>query len=378
MRTLLLSLLCALAVLACGPDTATEPDSPGNETMRSELGGPADAGFARAEEVREFDFPADHGPHPAFRNEWWYLVGNLEDEQGRRHGFQVTFFRIGLAPGEETRASAWASNQMWMAHLALTDVEAETHYQSERFARDGDIGLAGAEADGRRIWLEDWALERTSEGDWHLTATTEDFALNLSFDPERVPMLHGEQGLSQKSAEPGNASYYYSKPRLATHGEIRISDDTRPVSGRSWLDREWSTSVLGDEQEGWDWFALQLDDGTDVMIYEMRRFDGERSPYAYAAVMPPDGEVRRLGPDEFEIDVLDHWTSPRGDTYPARWRLRIAGLDGPLEVVPVLADQEFTGTVRYWEGAADVLRDGASAGRGYVELAGYAGSGMPD
>lgn len=378
MRVPAVALITLLGLAACGPDTPSEPDQPAAETMRGELGGATDAGFARAESVRAFDFPADHGPHPGFRNEWWYLVGNLEDDRGRRHGFQVTFFRIGLTPDADTRTSAWATNQMWMAHLALTDAAAERHYQSERFARDGDIGLAGAEGDGRRIWLEDWALERGPEGDWQLTAATEDFALDLSFRPERDPVLHGEQGLSQKSAGPGNASYYYSQPRLTTRGEIRIGDDPRPVTGRSWLDREWSTSVLGDEQEGWDWFALQLDDGTDVMIYEMRRFDGERSPYAYAAVMPPDGAVRRLGPDEFSIDVLDHWTNPRGDTYPARWRLRIAGLDGPLDVVPVLADQEFTGTVRYWEGAADVLRDGASIGRGYVELAGYAGDGSSD
>ena len=374
-RLPILIALFALGLAACGSERADEPTETGaTDTMRGELGGDMHPDFARADSPRPFAFPADHGPHPAFRNEWWYLVGNLEDADGRRHGFQVTFFRIALAPGEEERASAWATRQIWMAHLALTDAEAGTHHQAERFARDGRIGLAGAEPDGRRIWLENWELGRDAAGHWHLTADADEFALDLAFKPERAPVLHGEGGLSQKSAEPGNASYYYSKPRLATSGTVRIGDAQRRVEGRSWLDREWSTSVLGEDQAGWDWFALQLADGTDIMVYEMRRFDGERSDFSYAAVMHPDGTVERLGRERFDIEVLDEWRSPRGGTYPSHWRLNLQPLAGELEVIPVLDDQEFTGTVRYWEGAVDVRRNDEQAGRGYVELSGYAES----
>ena len=373
MRRYWLPLALLLILGACeDPEPSRATDAADTDVMRTELGGEPQQGFARAERPRDFDFPADHGPHPEYRNEWWYLVGNLTDTDGRRYGVHVTFFRIALAPGEETRESAWATRQVWMAHLALSDVSNERHHQAERFARDGAIGLAGAEPDGARIWLEDWELARDDDGDWHLEAATDDFAVALSFTPRRPPVLHGDQGLSQKSAAPGNASYYYSKPRLESAGTIASDGEAREVTGSAWLDREWSTSVLGVEQEGWDWFALQLDDGTDIMVYEMRRFDGGRSDYSYAAVMARDDEVERLGPEDFEIEVDEEWTSPRGGTYPARWRLTLAPLDEPLEVVPVLADQEFAGTVRYWEGAVDVRSAGEAAGRGYVELSGYA------
>lgn len=369
-------------VTGCGSEPAPPPSQEQAVTRVSEaLGGGDTAGYLRADRAREFRFPADHGPHEGYRNEWWYLTGNLDDEEGHRFGFHITFFRVALAPafsGEAAlRTSDWATRHIWMGHAAVTDVTGARHVSGERFAREA-AGLAGAGTPAGDVWLEDWRLSGLDGERWQLSFDTGPFQLALDLQPLREPVLQGDAGLSQKGREPGNASYYYSVPRIQVGGILNDENGERRVTGQAWLDREWSTSALDDGQEGWDWFALQLDDGTDVMIYEMRRFDGERSPYAYAAVMPPDGAVRRLGPDEFSIDVLDHWTNPRGDTYPARWRLRIAGLDGPLDVVPVLADQEFTGTVRYWEGAADVLRDGASIGRGYVELAGYAGDGSSD
>ncbi len=367
-----LTALLLVATVACDAPDEAPTDTAAEAPMRAELGGEPAPGFARATEPRTFEFPADHGPHPDYRNEWWYLVGNVEDDAGHRFGFQVTFFRIGLAPGSDERDSAWATRQVWMAHLALTDVAGEAHHHAERFARDGAIGLAGAEPDGGRIWLEDWELRRDDAGNWHLRAATVAFRLDLALAPQRAPVLHGDGGLSQKSAERGNASYYYSKPRLATHGSIGVGDAEHAVTGSAWLDREWSTSVLGEAQEGWDWFALQLEDGTDVMVYEMRRFDRERSDYSYAAIMAADGEVTRLGPEQFTIEAMDQWTSPDGTTYPSQWRLTLEPLDEPLEVVTVVADQELTGTVRYWEGAVDVHARGVAVGRGYVELAGYA------
>ncbi|MDX1608996.1 MAG: lipocalin-like domain-containing protein [Halofilum sp. (in: g-proteobacteria)] len=369
-RTGIIALL-ALLLSGCGDERAPVGGE-GVGGLSAALGGDPDPGFARATEIRPFAFPHDHGAHPAFRNEWWYVTGNLDDGAGRRYGFQLTLFRIGLAPGRAQRASAWATHQVWMGHLALTDVAGGRFHAAERFARGGDLGLAGAARDPVRIWLEDWRLERGEDGDWQIAAATDTFALELALRPQKPPVPQGERGLSRKSDEPGNASYYYSLPRLAVDGAIRVAGERRPVRGHAWLDREWSTSALGAGQVGWDWFALQLDDGRDLMVYRLRRRDGATDPHSAGSLIGPDGVKTALDHRDVAIEVLERWTSPRGTTYPARWRLDAPGLDGPLTVVPVLPDQELDLSVRYWEGAVDVLRDGEPVGRGYVELAGYA------
>ncbi|MDZ7828784.1 MAG: lipocalin-like domain-containing protein [Halofilum sp. (in: g-proteobacteria)] len=340
--------------------------------MADALGGSADTGFARATEIREFNFPHDHGPHPDYRNEWWYVTGNLDDDDGRRYGFQLTLFRIGLRPGRSDRPSRWATNQVWMGHLALTDVAGNRFHAAERFARGGEIALAGAEREPVSVWLEDWRLEFGANGTWHIDAATDEFGLDLQLQSEKPPVLQGERGLSQKSAEAGNASYYYSLTRLETTGRVSVGGDPREVTGKAWMDREWSTSALGDDQAGWDWFALQLDDGRDLMYYRLRRTDGSVDPHSAGSVTAPDGAKQPLAHADVDVEVLDRWTSPSGTTYPSRWRLRVAGMERPLEVVPARADQELAVSVRYWEGAVDVLRDGKPVGRGYVELAGYA------
>ena len=369
-------LLLVLLLVACGEpgDNARTPASGEGDGLSGALGGEADPGFARATGPHEFRFPHDHGAHWAFRNEWWYVTGNLTDAADRRYGFQLTIFRIGLAPGQERkRPSDWATNQIWMGHLALTDVAGDRFHDRERFARGGGMRLAGADRDPVRIWLEDWRLERRPSGTWHLRANTDAFGLDLELDPRKQPVLQGDDGLSQKSAQKGNASYYYSITRLATDGTLRIDGERRDVSGSAWLDREWSTSALGPDQEGWDWFALQLADGTDVMIYHLRREDGRPSPFSAGVIVGPDGRARHLDAGDFEIQVLDRWQAPGGPRYPARWRVRVPGLDGPLTVTPVRADQELQVSVRYWEGAVNVSRDGERVGVGYVELAGYDG-----
>lgn len=372
MRALML-VLATLLFAGCG-DAADDRGQPGGDGLREALGGDAEPGFARATEPREFRFPEDHGPHWDYRNEWWYVTGNLTDDAGRRYGFQLTIFRIGLAPGvEEQRPSAWATNHIWMAHLALTDVAGDRFHDHERFARGGDMRLAGAQRDPVRVWLEDWRLERRPSGTWRLQAGTDDFELDLALEPQKQPVLQGDDGLSQKSAEAGNASYYYSMTRMATDGSLRIDSEARNVSGSAWLDREWSTSALGPEQSGWDWFALQLDDGTDVMIYHLRRTDGAPSRFSAGVVVGPDGSTRHLDAGEFDIEVLDHWQSDDGPRYPVRWRVRVPGIEEPFTVMPVRADQELTVSVRYWEGAVDIARDGKHVGVGYVELAGYEG-----
>lgn len=363
-----------LALLpATGCDRGDEAPTPNAEadTLGDALGGEAASGFARASGERAFRFPYDHGPHPDYRNEWWYVTGNLDGPDGRRLGFQFTLFRIGLAPGETDRASRWATNQVWMAHFAVTDAGKGAFQAFERFSRGGEIGLAGAQRDPVRVWLEDWRLERAGDGTWRLLATADDIALDLRFDPRKDPVLQGDDGLSRKSDAPGNASWYYSYTRMTAEGEAQLNGETLPVSGSAWMDREWSTSALGPDQEGWDWFALQLDDGTDIMLYRLRKEGGATDPWSAGTVVAPDGDVTRMDHTDFTLESLDQWESPRGGTYPARWRLDLAPLDRTLTVTPILADQELDATVRYWEGAVDVTIDDDLVGRGYVELAGY-------
>jgi predicted secreted hydrolase len=351
------------------------------------LGASREDGFARALVPRPFAFPADHGPHPAFRTEWWYWTGNLrtvgEDGGTRRFGFQLTFFRTALVPAAGPRESAWETRDVYMAHVALTDVAAGRFHAGDRWAR-AVLGLAGATPAPLRVWLGDWTAEGSAPNGLplRLRAGDGDFRIDLTLEAGKPAVLHGERGLSRKSAEPGNASYYYSLTRMPTAGEVHVGGRAFRVEGVSWMDREWSTSALGPDLVGWDWFALQLDDGRELMLYRLRRHDGSATPASQGTLVAADGASRGLDRDAAEVLTLAHWTSPRGGTrYPARWRVRVpsAGLD--LLVTPLVADQELALAVRYWEGA--VLVEGTADGRplggaGYVELVGYdAGTGRP-
>lgn len=364
--------LAFLAAAGCGDGGAPEP--PDALELDAVLGGD-DAGFARALAPRAFVFPDDHGPHPEFRSEWWYFTGNLETESGRRFGYQWTLFRFALAPQPPRSPSHWATNQVYMGHFAVTDVQARRFHSFERRSRAA-IGLAGAQAVPFRAWVENWQVR--GQGDdrpWRLQAETADgVAVDLTLEPVKPVVLQGEAGLSRKSAAPGNASYYYSLTRIRTRGTVTAGGVSHRVQGWSWMDREWSTSALAPEQAGWDWFALQLDDGTDLMFYRLRRRDGGVDPLSSGTLVGPEGGVRTLAWQDVELEILEHWRSPRGVRYPARWRVRLPELDLELTVTPVLQDQEHDLSVRYWEGAVEVTgrRAGAAvSGRGYVELAGY-------
>jgi predicted secreted hydrolase len=367
MRGLILLLVVTLA--GCEPP-APEPQS---FRVADVLGGGSAAGFARATEVRPFQFPADHGPHPAYRNEWWYLTGNLRSADGRRaFGFQITLFRIALQPRPVSSDSAWRTNQVWMAHAALSDVSAGDHQAYERFAREA-LGLAGAQRAPLRVWLEDWQLQLDEPGGlWRLQLPTPGFDLTLALTPASPVVLQGDQGLSQKSAEPGNASYYYSIPRLQASGQLRLNGETLVVQGTAWLDREWSTSALGPEQTGWDWFSLQLDDGRNLMYYQLRRTDGSTDRHSSGSLSDSGGLQRRLTPADVTLSPLAHWNT--GDLrYPVEWRLQLQGEPHPWRVRAVLEDQEMRLSVRYWEGAVEVIDDvtGDRLGHGYLEMAGY-------
>jgi predicted secreted hydrolase len=361
------TLTLAFALAACG-----EPTPPATLSVAEQLGNQPSAGFARAETPRELVFPADHGPHPEYRNEWWYFTGNLDAAGGRRFGFQATFFRIGLDANPPVRDSHWATSEAWMAHLAVSDAATGRHRGVERFAR-GAAGLAGATTAPLRVWLEDWTLSSPDDGaTWQLAAAASDFRLDLTLRADRPVVLQGNDGLSQKSTEPGNASYYYSVPRLATSGSLTIDATRHEVTGLSWLDREWSTSALGADQAGWDWFALQLTDGRDLMYYRLRRNDGTVDATSRGSLVGGDG--RRVELDaKLPLQPVRWWAAPDGRRFPVEWKLGLPGESRLLRVVAVFDDQYMKLAVRYWEGMVDVSdpATGEPLGRGYLEMTGY-------
>jgi predicted secreted hydrolase len=347
---------------------------------------PADtSGFARAERAYPMIFPADHGPHDDFQTEWWYYTGNLTADTGENFGYQLTFFRRALTPPDQrtARDSAWAADQVYMAHLALTDVSGGKHFAFEKLAR-GAAGLAGAQGEPFRVWLEDWSVDGPSVGQARLRAVARDpasgldLSLDLNLTDLKGPILQGDQGYSRKGPEPGNASYYVSLPRIATEGKVTVGGKAFTVDGLSWMDHEWSTSALGAEQTGWDWFSIQLDDDTELMLFQLRRTDGSVDGFSSGTLIAADGSTRTLGPGDFSIEVTDRWRSPHtGAEYPAGWTVSVPSADLRLSITPWLADQEMDVSYAYWEGAAKV--DGTRSGQrvmgnGYVELTGYAGS----
>lgn len=363
----------ALTLLAC-----REPEHLPNASISvaDALRGANDQGYAKALEPRPFHFPEDHGPHPDFRTEWWYYTGNLATREGRQFGFQLTFFRSALAPDMAPRSSEWASRQAYLAHFTVTDVDGKRFPSFERWNR-GALGLAGAQGSPFRVWLEDWSAEAMGDA-MRLRASENGTAIDLVLQPGKPPTLQGDRGLSQKNPEPGNASYYYSLTRMPAAGTIRAGGETFQVTGLAWMDREWSTSALGKDQVGWDWFALQLSDGRDLMLYQLRRTDGgddRVDPSSNGTVIGPRGETRHLNRSDFELQVRDRWQSPRsGASYPSGWRLRIPSEQIDLNIEPLLPDQELDVSFSYWEGA--VRLEGASLGkpvqgRGYVEMTGY-------
>ncbi|MGE5125315.1 MAG: lipocalin-like domain-containing protein [Betaproteobacteria bacterium] len=373
-RAALSAAAVALALPALRPLARPGPvASPGT---RLDLGpAPGQSGFARVFEPRPFALPRDHGPHFEYQTEWWYFTGNLATADGRRLGFQLTFFRRGLSPGPPPPGPGLASNQAYLAHLALTDVEAGRHRAVERLAR-GAGGLAGAGGDPVSVWLESWRAGWDG-GSWQLAA--EDAASGLSLQlllrPAKALVAQGDRGVSPKSSRPGNASYYVSYTRMAASGRIGLPEGGSDVAGEAWFDHEWSTSALGEDAVGWDWFSLQLDDGRELMLFRIRRADGGVEPVSSGTLVQADGRTARLARDDVRLEVLRRWTSPAtGARYPASWRVVVPAVQLDLWVAPRLDDQELRASFVYWEGAVRVSGTGGGrqlSGQGYVELTGY-------
>lgn len=357
-------------------------DDPADPSFR----GASLEGFARAMEPDGLTFPDAFGPHSDYQTEWWYYTGNVQTAEGRPFGFQFTIFRRSLIPEEPRRLSNFGTRELYMGHFALTDGEAGEFYHHERFQR-GAGGAAGAQAVPYQVWLDDWAVEEVEEGLYRMRAQGDvakghdKVAIDFMLQALKPPALHGDNGLSQKSEELGNASYYYSQTRLETTGTVTVNGQAYEVSGLSWKDHEYSTSALDKETLGWDWFALQLSNERELMYYQLRNKDGSLEEATSGSIILEDGTVVPLTLDEVQVEVLDSWTSPKtGSSYPSGWRLRVPSQEIELTVTPITPNQELNVSVIYWEGAVMVegtIAGEAITGRGYVELTGYDGQAVP-
>ena len=375
----IVSLLLIIVLIVIFGLSLIEPLNGGSLSARTQFEAPSQdiSGFTRAIDPWDWQFPRDYGPHPDFRTEWWYYTGNLATAAGRRFGYQFTIFRSALSPLATESMSEFRTNDLYMAHFTLSDIAGGEFYHDVRYARGG-AGLAGATVDPLyRVWLEDWAVHADDGAAalTRITAASEEFAIDLHLRQLKPPALQGDAGLSQKSAEIGNASYYYSLSRLQTIGRLTVSGETFEVEGNTWMDHEFGTSALGPNAQGWDWFGLIFDDESELMVGQIRLVAGGVEPAFGGLLIDPDGSTRRLFADDISIKATASWRSPHsGGEYPARWLIDIYGADGiTIEVTPLLADQELhSAGIVYWEGAVRISGD--KTGYGYAELTGYVGS----
>lgn len=341
-------------------------------------------GFAVPQPGVRFEFPRDHGSHPDFRIEWWYLTGHLWDAADHRFGFQVTFFRT-AAPRDvppTNGTSAFGTTQLHLAHVALLDVGTGRFRHEERLNRSG--WDAGADTHSLRVWNGNWSLVQPDpEGALRLEGSIGgDVRLRLSLTPVKPLVVFGTNGVSRKGADPRAASHYLTFTRLQVEGRLTLDGRSREVSGQAWMDHEFSSSQLSAGQTGWDWTSIQLQDGREIMGYRMRQGMDGTDPYSTLAWIDRSGAVSHVGADSFELVPLDYWRSPRsGARYPLGFRLRTrdpsTGLPVELRIEPLAADQELDGAiggVPYWEGACRVVDErGREVGVAYLELTGYAG-----
>jgi predicted secreted hydrolase len=344
-------------------------------------GKPAVSGFTYqlALPGRKLSFPADHSSHPDFKTEWWYYTGHLQTDAGKRYGYQVTFFRFGVRDRQGDMKEKPLFTDLYMAHFALSDVAAKKFIYRERINRGYDA-RAGAAVDRYLVWNEDWKVEG-DEKNHRIFVRDRGATLSLSLQSLKPPALHGNNGHSQKGEGDGRASYYYSLTRMETQGELVIDGKAEKVRGLSWMDHEFGSNQLRDDQVGWDWFSIQLDNQTELMLYLMRRKDGSVDPYSSGTLVSADGTTRHFALKDFRIEVLNRWKSPQsGATYPMQWKVSIPSERIELEIAPAFLEQELITSrstrVTYWEGAVRVngrLRNDAIAGQGYVEMTGYAG-----
>jgi predicted secreted hydrolase len=329
----------------------------------------------------QYSFPRDHFNHPEFQTEWWYYTGNVKAGNGREFGFELTFFRQGI-DRSLPMTDAWKIDQVYMAHLALSDLDKGRFFHKERLNRPGP-GLAGASLEQRRVWNGNWQVRWEDERTQQLQAVHEDFTLRFTLNAAKPPAIHGKNGISQKTEGEGRASHYVSFTRPQVDGDIVLEGETIPVTGSAWMDHEFFTHKLMENQQGWDWFAIQLEDNTELMVYRLRLNDGTPDPYSSGSFIDAGGNVTHLTLSDYSLEPGRRWKSPdTGAEYPLEWKISVPKLGLELHARPKMDRQELlsprnVGPV-YWEGAMqfDGSRNGESIqGQGYLEMTGYAESG---
>ena len=339
----------------------------------------AAADWKIAEPGWRYEFPRDHHAHREFKTEWWYFTGNLFDGEGRRFGYQLTFFRHGIQPAAERapNASRFIVDDLKFAHFAITDVAGRKFYFDQKNSR-GAFGEAGFDHANRVAWIENWNLSATADNAFDLAAATQFGSLRLHLTAAKPPVIHGEGGVSVKALGASSASHYYSIPRLETSGELMLNDEKHLVRGETWFDHEWSSSQLGKDEVGWDWLCLQWEDGSALMLYRMRLANGGVEPSSSGTWIAADGATTHFRATDFEMTPTAFWkTNATGAHYPTGWRIVLPNQHAEFTIKAALDDQELRlGAITYWEGAVDAAGTRAGTpikGRGYLELTGYAG-----
>lgn len=333
--------------------------------------------FRTAQPGYRYEFPRDHFNHPDFRTEWWYYTGNLRTAEGRRFGFELTFFRHALEQARQP-AGVWGVRDAWLAHFAVSDLDGGRFYHTERLNRAGP-GLAGADLAQGRVWNGNWQVRWKLDGTaaQELEAVAAGFRVHLALGPLKPPVIHGIDGISRKAAGPGRASHYISLTRLEARGEVEIEGRRHAVEGLAWMDHEFFTHQLAPDQAGWDWFSMQFDDGAELMLFRLRRKDGTVDPHSAGTYIDARGRARHLEAGDFTLLPGATWTSPRtGGRYPVAWKVRAPSLGVDASVSTRLAQQELVGrragAPPYWEGAVEISE--SRPGVGYLEMTGYAGA----
>jgi len=327
----------------------------------------------------DYQFPGDHQSHPDFKTEWWYFTGNLDTENGKRIGFQLVFFRQGITPpdAELPGTSPFITRNISLAHFALTDVSTGRFYYGQKLNR-GAFRNAGFGEGDRLAWIEDWECRWDGDGFVISASLPGGVSLDLQLTPAKAPIIHGKNGISQKSAGEGRASHYVTYPSLAAAGTLKMDGSQQVVTGQAWFDQEWATNQLDAHQTGWDWFSLQFDDDTQMMLFQIRTKEGGMDSFSHGTWIEADGSTRHISSDDFKLTPVAYWKSPQtGATYPIEWTIEVTALDAVFQITTPVRHQELVlEPISYWEGAVDVkgMQNGiARHGRGYLEMTGYAG-----
>lgn len=310
-----------------------------------------------------YEFPRDHYSHPDYQTEWWYYTGNVHTAEGRKFGFELTFFRQGVERDAKP-AEVWDVRDVWMAHLALSDIDGGRFFHTERLNRAG-AGIADADEAQGAVWNGNWRAQVGDGTTQQLQAVAENFSFELNLKSAKAPVINGLNGVSQKAEGAGRASHYISLTRLVTGGTITLDGKQYTVDGLSWMDHEFFTHQLEPDQVGWDWFSLQFDDGSELMLFRIRRKDGTVDPYSAGTYVDAKGHATHLMVRDFSLASGKTWKS-----YPIAWNIAVPSLALQLSLSTRLPQQELTGTTTYWEGAVECA--GTKHGVGYLEMTGYA------